>query len=152
MNKDFRAVTDNPELTCQGRAGQSRTSWNGRTRRSGLRAPGSFAPRRPSRSATRRPRGRSRSPPVQSLMGRHLRSICAPRQRFVPATKAWAPTRGDHGFETGLLVDARPHDVTSRRPAMAEGQEAQGQAHPRRHGNDEAASRTPNACWPEARV
>lgn len=45
----------------------------------------------------------------------------------------------DHGFETGLLVDARPNDVASLWPAMTEGQETQGQAHSRCHGHNKTA-------------
>lgn len=45
----------------------------------------------------------------------------------------------DHGFEAGLLVDARPHDVASLGSPVAQSEEAQRQAHPRRHGNHEAA-------------
>lgn len=145
QNSDRRlSIVSQP--TCRGHAGQSRRSSNGRTRRSRLRAPGSFARRRPGPSVTRRPRGRSRSPPVQSLVGPHGRLICAPRTRFIPVTTATPPTCSDHGFETRLLVDARPNDVTSLRPPVAEGQETQGQAHPRRHGNNKAANRTSNAC------
>lgn len=145
QNSNLR-LTILSERTCRGHAGQSRRSWNEGTRRSRLRAPGSFARRRPSPSVTRRPRARSRSPPVQSLIRPHFRLICAPRKRFIPATTASSPTCSDHGFETRLLVDARPNDVTSLRPPMAEGQETQGQAHPRRHGNNEAANRASNPC------
>lgn len=45
----------------------------------------------------------------------------------------------DHSFETGLLVDARPHNVASFGSPVAQGKEAQRQAHPRRHGNHKAS-------------
>lgn len=55
----------------------------------------------------------------------------------------------DHGFETGLLVNARPDDVAGFGSPMAKRQEAQSQAHSRRHGNYEAARHTPDTCNPE---
>ena len=55
----------------------------------------------------------------------------------------------DHGFETGLLVNARPDDVAGLWSPVTERQEAQSQAHPCRHGNYEAARHTPDTCYPE---
>lgn len=50
----------------------------------------------------------------------------------------------DHGLEARLLVDPRPNDVSRLGSPMSEGQEAQGQAHSRRHGNYEAAGHAPD--------
>lgn len=55
----------------------------------------------------------------------------------------------DHGFETGLLVNAGPNDVASLWPAMTEGQETQGQAHSRRHGHNKTAGHAADTYYPD---
>lgn len=127
--------------TCQGPVGQSRTLWNEHRAHSQLPAPGSSSPQPPGWSAARHLPGRSPPPPVQNLGENHGCEAAGQRQD----RKRWdtwpkgALTCSDHGFEAGLLVDARPHNVASLGPPVAQSQEAQRQAHPRRHGNHEAA-------------
>ena len=57
-----------------------------------------------------------------------------------------ALTCRDHSFEAGLLVDAGPQDVAGPWTSVAQGQETQRQAHPRRHWNHETARGAPHTC------
>lgn len=57
-----------------------------------------------------------------------------------------APTSRQHGFETGLLVDARPEDVTRSGPPVSQREETQRQTHSCGHGDHETRGHAPSTC------
>jgi len=67
----------------------------------------------------------------------------------VGCTENWPSgnlTSSHHGFETGLLVNARPEDVSRSWPSVSQGEETQCETHSCRHGDHKARGHTPNTC------